>query len=57
MKGSTFKKVLNGKSHNRRPVGKPRTRSEDVVLRDTSQVLEYKDRGDEQTTEKNGGVF
>jgi len=31
--------VLNGKSHNRKPVGKPRTGWEDVVLRDTSQVL------------------
>jgi hypothetical protein len=37
-------------------VGKPRTRWEGVVLRDTSQILEY-DGGDEQKTEKNGGVF
>jgi len=37
MKGS--QKVLNGKFHNRRAVGKPRTRWEDVVRRDTSQIL------------------
>jgi len=30
-------KVLNGKFHNTRPVGKPRR--EDVVRRDTSQIL------------------
>jgi hypothetical protein len=46
------KKILNGKCHNRRPVGKPRTRWEDV-LKDTSQILEYEDGGDEQKTEKN----
>jgi hypothetical protein len=33
------KNVLNGKFHNTRPVGKPRTRWEDVVRRYTSQVL------------------
>jgi hypothetical protein len=32
-------KVLNGKFHNKRPLGKPRTRWEYVVLRDTSQIL------------------
>jgi hypothetical protein len=32
-------KVLNGKFHKTRPVGKPRTRWEDVVRRDTSQIL------------------
>jgi hypothetical protein len=32
-------KVLNGKFHITRPVGKPRTRWEDVVWRDTSQTL------------------
>jgi hypothetical protein len=29
-------KVLNGKFHNTRPVGKPRTRWEDVVRKNTS---------------------
>ena len=32
-------KVLNGKCYNRRPVGKPRTRWEDVVPRDIAQIL------------------
>ena len=36
------KKVLNGKFRNRRPVGKPRTRWEDVVREDTSQVSEIR---------------
>ena len=35
----TLKKALNGKFYNTRPVGKPRTRWEDVVRRDTSQIL------------------
>jgi len=35
--------------------GKPGIRWEDVVLRDTTQILEYEDGGDEQKTEKNGG--
>jgi hypothetical protein len=33
------KKVLKATFHNKRPVGKPRTRWEDVVRRDTSQIL------------------
>jgi hypothetical protein len=33
------KKVLKGKLHNTRPVGKPRTRREAVVQRDISQIL------------------
>jgi hypothetical protein len=32
-------KVLNGKFHNIRPVQKSRTRWEDVVWRDISQIL------------------
>ena len=32
-------KVLNGKLHNTRSMGKPRTRREDLVRRDTSQIL------------------
>jgi len=55
MKGQ--KKVPNGKCHNTRQVGKPGIRLEDVVLRDTTQILEYEDGGDERKTEKNGGVF
>jgi len=51
------KKVLNGKCHNTRKVGKPGIRWEDVVLRDTTQILEYEDGGDEQKAEKNGGAF
>lgn len=34
------KNVLNEKFHNKRAVGKPRTRGEDVVRMDTSQFLE-----------------
>jgi hypothetical protein len=30
---------VNGKFHNKRPVGKPRIRREDAVRRDTSQIL------------------
>jgi hypothetical protein len=33
------KKVLNGKFHNTRVVGKPRTRWEEVVRMNTSQIL------------------
>jgi hypothetical protein len=33
------KKILYGKFHKRRPVGKPRTRWKDVVRRDTSEIL------------------
>ena len=33
------KKVLNGEFHNTRPVGKPRTRWEGVVRRDTPEIL------------------
>jgi hypothetical protein len=32
-------KVIDGKFHKRRPVGKPRTRWKDVVRRDTSEFL------------------
>ena len=32
------KKFLMG-IHNRRPMGKPRTRREDVITKDTSQIL------------------
>jgi hypothetical protein len=52
----TPKKVLNGKVHNIRPVGKRRRRWEDVVLKDTSQILEIRGWG-QQKTEKNGGIF
>jgi hypothetical protein len=33
------KKVLNGKFHNTRPVGRPRIRWEDVVQKDELQIL------------------
>jgi hypothetical protein len=33
------KKILKGKLHNTGPVRKPRTRREDVVQRDKSQIL------------------
>jgi hypothetical protein len=33
------KKVLDGKLHNTRPVGKPRKRWEYITWRDTSQIL------------------
>jgi len=32
-------KVLDGKFHNKRPVGKPRTKWEHIFWRDTSQIL------------------
>jgi hypothetical protein len=37
MKG--YQKVINGKFLNKRPVGKPNTRWEDVVRRDTLQIV------------------
>ena len=45
------KKVLNGKCHRKRPVGRPRIRWEDVVLWDTSQILAirgWRRRGDDR---------
>ena len=33
------KKVHNGKFHNKRPVGKPKRRWDDVDQRDKSQIL------------------
>jgi len=48
------KKVLNGIFHNTRTVGKPRTRWQDVVRRDTSQMLVTRE---EQKTGKNGRIF
>jgi hypothetical protein len=41
VKGFT-KKIRYGKFNNTRPVGKPRTRWEDFVRRDTSQILEIR---------------
>jgi len=38
------KKILNVKFHNTRPVGKPRTRWENVVRTDTSQFLGLRGR-------------
>jgi hypothetical protein len=46
-------KVLNGKFHDTRPVGKPRTRWKDFVRRDTAQIV----RITGLKTEKNGAVF
>ena len=37
--GRLAEKVLNGKFHNTGPVSKPRTRWENVVRRDASQIL------------------
>jgi hypothetical protein len=55
MKGSQ-KEALNGKFHNTRPVGKPRTRWR-TSSRGTLHILGiYDDGEDEQKTEKNGGV-
>ena len=36
------KKVLKWKLHNTRPVGKPRTRWEDVFQRDISQIVQIR---------------
>jgi hypothetical protein len=36
------KKVLNRKFRNKIPVGKPSTRWEDIVRRDTSQIVEIR---------------
>jgi len=38
------KKVLNGKFHNTRLVGKPRPRREDIVQMDASQILGIRGR-------------
>ena len=51
------KKVLYGKCHNTMTVGKPRTRWEDVVWRDTSQVLEIQGWRKRAKKEKNGDVY
>jgi hypothetical protein len=40
LKGSKKEKFLNGKCHNKKQVGKPGLRRKDVVLRDTTQILE-----------------
>jgi hypothetical protein len=53
MKGSK-KQILIGKCHNTRQVGKPRTRWEDVILR---EISEYEDGRDEQKTGRTGGVL
>ena len=37
-------KILNWKFHNTRPLGKPRARWEDVIRRDTSQILGMRGR-------------
>ena len=42
--------------HNKRPVAKSRTRWQDVVLRNTSQILGMRGWRDEQKTEKNGAT-
>jgi len=58
MEGERIQKIiLKGKCHNIGQAGKPGIRWEDVVLTDTTQILEYEDRGDKQKTEKNGGIF
>ena len=58
MEGERIQKmILRGKCHNIRQVGKAGIRWEDVVLRDTTQILEYEDGGEEQKAEKNGGAF
>jgi hypothetical protein len=49
--------VLNGKFHNKIPVEKPKTRWEDVDLRNSSQILGIRRWRRRQKTEKNGGVF
>jgi hypothetical protein len=38
------KKFLNGKFHNKRPAGKPKTSWKEVVRRDTSRVLGIRGR-------------
>jgi hypothetical protein len=55
--GKIPKKVLNGEFHNTRQVGKPRTRWEDVVRRDTPEILGI--RGWRRLAEdrENGSVF
>ena len=50
------KKVLNGKLRNTKPMGKPSTRQEDVVRRDTSQNLGIRGWRRREKTERNGGV-
>jgi hypothetical protein len=46
-------KVFNGKFHDTRPAGKPRTRWKNVVWRGTAQIV----RITGMKTEKSGGVF
>ena len=58
------KKVLIGTFHNTRPVGKPRTRWEDVVPRDTSKILlirgcsrRAEDRGEQRRLMRGSGLW
>jgi len=53
----TQKKVLNGKFHNARPVGKQEQDGRTSSGGTHRRSLEYEGGGNEQKTEKNGGVF
>jgi hypothetical protein len=50
------KNAVNGK-YKERAVGKPRTRWEDVVWRNTSHILGIRGWRNKHKAEKNGGVF
>jgi hypothetical protein len=49
-------RVLNGNFHNKRPVGRPRTRSADVFQRDALQLLGVRGWRVKLQIEMNGGV-
>jgi hypothetical protein len=55
--GKIPQKVLNGEFHNTRPVGKPRTRWEDVVRRDTPEILGIRGWRRWAEDRENGSVF
>jgi len=57
MEDEAIKKFLYGKFHNKRPLGKPRTRWMDVVRKDTSQILGIRGWRRPAKREKSGGVL
>ena len=49
--------VFNREFHNKRSVGRPRTRWEDITQKDTLQVVGIRGGGEEIAIDKNGGAF
>lgn len=54
---SIQKKILNGKFHNKRSAGTPRTGCEDVVTQNVLQILGIRGWRNLDGVETNGGAF